>query len=606
VTLLFDVTLRGTAPDGTPLVETYLAVTIGSDSDKPDSLIWQVNSGPSQLALAEDFGKGAVLRLPRGRSAWRYLNSDEVRFDDAHFDQAHFAGGVCIERGVFDVSRFANSPPEAEEAVFAPLSPLADPTVDVQFRWVRYQPGTFSVNLPADLPGKFGARFDQARFALPGKAPETFSGVVLEASVLSGPGGDPDYLVNRINAASKLVTAQFLNQPNPPLGWEAMNVPFRHPRARPLTLGNDANPAKIFLAEKGVPGLIEVSARQPGVWGNSIEVTARPAGPARYDVTIGLAAARFESARQIALVGHLTAPGEDSLPALPQEILRPQPVGVLHARAAGVRAEVTRDRAEAPPLPPGGRVGSKPIPPATFLEFDGFDGYVEVPDSSNLSIPTTGALTISAWMRPDTLKFPRTDATGYVHWLGKGEGSGVQGSQEWAFRMYSEGNSENRQNRISFYVFNPQGHEGIGSYFQDAVKPGEWIHVVGIADGKNTFIYKNGLYRKCDQYAEKGDASCESHAPLFVTPVHAQAPLRMGHRDGNSFFLGALAEIRVWNRPLTRSEIANLYVLNIAPHDGLVAEYLLNEGQGTRVHDTVGGNDGTIYGATWKTAPREP
>ena len=42
----------------------------------------------------------------------------------------------------------------------------------------------------------------------------------------------------------------------------------------------------------------------------------------------------------------------------------------------------------------------------------------------------------------------------------------------------------NRRNRISFYVFNPDGHLGVGSYFQDPVIQGEWIHVLGIADGQ--------------------------------------------------------------------------------------------------------------------------
>jgi len=606
IAMLFDVTVTGTALDGTPLVETYAGVTIGGDSSASDSLMWQVNSGMSQLVIAEELDKGAALNLPRGRSKWIYLNFNEARFNRDLFDEAHFAAGICREGGIFDVSRFTNSPPEPEVAVFSPTPPLDDPTVDVRFHWVRCQAGAFVVNLPADLPEEFGARFDQGRFAVQGNSPEIFPDVVLEASVLSGPGGDPDYLVNRINTSSKLVTAKSLTQPNPPLGWETMTVPFRHPRAQPLTLGNDTSPGKMYLAENGVAGLIELSARQPGVWGNSIEVTARPAGPARYDVTIGLAAARFESARQIAWAGHLTPPGDDPLPALISEILRPQPVGVLHAKAAGVRAVVTRDRADAEPLPRPAGEGPGGAPRSTYLLFDGFSSYVEVPDSPALSVATTGALTVSVWMRPDSLKFPRTDGSGYVNWLGKGQGSGAQGKQEWTFRIYSQGNSENRQNRISFYVFNPEGGKGVGSYFQDLIAAGEWIHVVGVADGKNTSIYKNGLFRKCDQYATTGDGSCESHAPLAITPVHGGAPFRMGHRDANSYFLGGLAKIRIWNRPLSKVEIAGLYALGVVPLGGLVAEYLLNEGQGTRAHDTKGGNDGTIFGATWKSASPEP
>ncbi|HEV2359509.1 MAG TPA: LamG domain-containing protein [bacterium] len=602
---LFDVTFSGAAADGTAVVEAHSGVTIGTGTGTPDSLTWQVNSAPSQLVFGEEVDKGAALILPRGRSEWLYLNCDSARYDRGHFDQTRFAGGTCHERGIFDVSRFADAAPEVEAAVFAPAPPLTDPTVEVLFQWVRYRPGAFVVNLPADLPEAFGARFDEARFGLPGNTPETFPSAVLEPSVLGDPGGDPDYLVNRINDrinGSKLVTARFLNQPSPPLGWEPMVVPFRHPRARALTLGSRGAPARIYLAEQGVPGLIELSARQPGVWGNSIEVTARRAGPARYDVTVGYKAARFESARQIAFAGQITAPKDDPLPALIDAILRPQPVGILHAKAAGVRADVTRDRTDVEPTP-GTVVGGGGAPgfPGTYLQFDGIRSYVEVPDSDKFSITATGALTVSAWMKPDTLKFPRTDGTGYVHWLGKGEGSGAQGTQEWAFRMYSRDNTEHRQNRISFYVFNPEGHEGVGSYFQDPITLGRWIHVVGVADGERTYIYKNGVFRKCDQYRGTGDGSCESHPPLVITPKRGDAPLRMGHRDGHGYFLGGLAEIRVWNRSLSRAEIAALYSSGVVPRAGLVAEYLLDEGQSTIAHDTVGRSDGTIFGAAWES-----
>ena len=345
---IYDVTLSQAAPDGTVIDESYSTVTIGA-AIGDDSLLFQVNSRPSQFVLADSMNKGDALRLPRGRSNWIYLSCNNARFDFNHFDRAHFAGAVCREYGIFDVSRFAQGPPDCERTLFAPPPPLSGPTVELRLAWPRYQPGAFVLNLPSDLPERYGARFDQARFALPGNAPESFPGTVLESSVLSGPDGDPDYLVNRINEkdkGSKLVSAKFLTQPNPPLGWEEMTAPFRHPRARTLTLGSVNAAAKMYLAEQGVTGLIELSARQPGVWGNSIEVTVRRAGPARYDVTIGYAAARFENARAIALAGRITTGGEDPLPALTEKVLRPQPVGVLHAKAAGVRAEVSRDRAE--------------------------------------------------------------------------------------------------------------------------------------------------------------------------------------------------------------------------------------------------------------------
>ncbi|MGH9197117.1 MAG: hypothetical protein ACRD1T_15435, partial [Acidimicrobiia bacterium] len=117
--------------------------------------------------------------------------------------------------------------------------------------------------------------------------------------------------------------------------------------------------------------------------------------------------------------------------------------------------------------------------PQTYLMFDGIDDYVDVESHPDFSLATTGQLTVSVWMKPAALYFPTTEGNGYVHWLGKGGPN----QQEWAFRIYSKDttHAENprrcdpgepfittRQNRISFYVFPPEGGQGVGSYFQYA------------------------------------------------------------------------------------------------------------------------------------------
>jgi hypothetical protein len=232
---------------------------------------------------------------------------------------------------------------------------------------------------------------------------------------------------------------------------------------------------------------------------------------------------------------------------------------------------------------------------SSFVEFNGSSAYVEVPDSADLSVSSTGALTVSAWMRPDTLTFPNTEGSGYVHWLGKGS----PGQHEWVLRMYSQNNQENRANRISFYVFNQAGGLGIGSHFEDPVMPGEWIHVVGVADGRRTRIYKNGVPRDCDQYTFNDDPNCDHYAPnLWITPKHGNAPLRLGTRDLHSYFQGALAQVRLWNRALSADEIADLYQQDQASRTGLVAEYLFTEGSGTIAHDTAGEHAGTLVEST--------
>ncbi len=228
------------------------------------------------------------------------------------------------------------------------------------------------------------------------------------------------------------------------------------------------------------------------------------------------------------------------------------------------------------------------VAPQDFLQFDGFGDYVEIPDSTDFSVSTTGGLTVSAWMRPDALTFPVEESTGYVHWLGKGQ----LNHQEWTFRMYGLDNTDvpYRENRISFYVFNNGPGRGCGSYFQDPVEEGKWIHVTGVVDGvaETVSIYKNGGLRRTTSYSG------------IITPTHANAPLRIGTRDFASFFQGAIAQVRVWSRVLTDAEINDLYAINVVPRDGLVAEYLLNEGALDVAHDTAGAHDGMVFGTlTW-------
>ncbi|PSB20971.1 hypothetical protein C7B65_06090 [Phormidesmis priestleyi ULC007] len=325
---LFDVTVQPTHGKAEP----YSRVTIGGATTN-DSLVYQI-CVRSRLVVATALNKGQVLTLPQGKSNWIYLDCYSSRFDQAYFDEGHFAGGVCYERGIFDVSRFENEeePPQLA-AVFAAAT-IVDPPVEITFAWQTYQPGSFQVNLPADLPTPFGARFNQARFSQEKGKPDLYPEAVLENT------GDPTFdqahsLVNLLER-SNLVKAEEVDRI--PLGWKPITLPFRKPQR--LTLGTASKPAQIYLIEKaladqGVNRFIKVQAREPGTWGNDLKVSARPAGAAMYEVTIAYTASRFENARRVALGNPLSV--------LTQEILHPQPIGVLQAKAAGVEVDVTRE-----------------------------------------------------------------------------------------------------------------------------------------------------------------------------------------------------------------------------------------------------------------------
>jgi hypothetical protein len=245
--------------------------------------------------------------------------------------------------------------------------------------------------------------------------------------------------------------------------------------------------------------------------------------------------------------------------------------------------------------PPDSMPGASQVAyPRPYLHFNGTSAYAEIPSRPALSLSDSG-LTVAAWLRPDTLAFPKHEGSvrdqQYVHWLGKG----VPGQQEWSFRIYSLTPAGPRQTRISFYIFSPGGDRGCGSYAQDPIQPGQWIHVVGTVDPatKQVTLYKNGRFRHSASYAS-------------LTPAPGTAPLRLGTRDFGSFFDGAVGPVLVWRRPLSARQVGALYAANTVPSDGLVAEYRLTEGSGATIRDTVAPNSGALHGAIWQSTLSPP
>jgi hypothetical protein len=187
--------------------------------------------------------------------------------------------------------------------------------------------------------------------------------------------------------------------------------------------------------------------------------------------------------------------------------------------------------------------------------YDGVKQYLTIPDARDWSVTRTGALTVEAWLRPDTLQFPNGEGPGkgYVHWLGKGSPQ----NQEYVARMYSLHNPENRPNRISGYAFNLAGGEGAGSYFQDVVRVGQWIHYALVihtrrVDTENPTgyvkVYKNGRLKDQDALVD-----------YAVVPGDGTAPLRVGTRDLGSFFKGAIGKEAVYNHEVTADRLLRHY-----------------------------------------------
>ncbi|QTE27769.1 hypothetical protein [Pengzhenrongella sicca] len=281
---------------------------------------------PELVHVAPAPGAGAdgtrALTVRRGRNRWSFTQCRAARFDEAVFDTDRFAGGACTEEAVFDLSRLG---PAETPAVFAAAATHAA-TAHVAVTWDAHEAGAFEVSLPRELDVRFGVELGQARFGA--AEPELLPGVVTE------PLTDDQHVVTRINTGSRLIEARLA--PAVPIGWAPVALPFRDPA--PLTLGRPDAEARLYVSGPGLaPGFLELRAAEVGAYGNEITVTARVAGPAIYDLEVRLPGGRFENARAVVF--------GPPLPTLADDLLAPRPVGVGTAKAAGIRAHVTRDRA---------------------------------------------------------------------------------------------------------------------------------------------------------------------------------------------------------------------------------------------------------------------
>ncbi len=195
----------------------------------------------------------------------------------------------------------------------------------------------------------------------------------------------------------------------------------------------------------------------------------------------------------------------------------------------------------------------------TALVFDGKTAYVEIPSHAAFSQPTSGAgFSVEAWMRPDVLEFSGEREENYVHWLGKGENGNK--NMEWAFRFYPKSSRE-RSNRVSAYIFNAGQGNGSGAYVQEVIEAGKWMHIVAVFDPGDATNPKAGvsIYKDGKLAGSPATHSKALYEAYNVMPVAGSAPLRLGSRDKNSFFTGAIDEVAIYPRVLTALEIADNY-----------------------------------------------
>lgn len=168
------------------------------------------------------------------------------------------------------------------------------------------------------------------------------------------------------------------------------------------------------------------------------------------------------------------------------------------------------------------------------LSFNGSGDDVNVPQSSSIDFGASQNFTVALWIRT-------TQAGAASSWpdiLSKDDRIATR--QGYSLVLHSE----NVDTRWSFEIYvNGTGYDVFGS---TDIADGSWHHIVGIRQGSSLLAYEDGVF------ANSGTGSSGS--------VSKNIPLRFAEAPNDSAGItGQLDDVRIYNRALSATEVANLY-----------------------------------------------
>ena len=200
------------------------------------------------------------------------------------------------------------------------------------------------------------------------------------------------------------------------------------------------------------------------------------------------------------------------------------------------------------------------------ISFDGVNDYISGGNSTSLQI--RNAITISAWVK------------------GSGGGKIVNKGRS----DHAQGDYDLKKTGFTLYVDSlgyPNGNKSVSFTSPDNV----WAHIVATYDGDYMRVYVNNALAGSTQI---GSHTIDSYGrDLWIGSNNR------GSIQASDWFNGLIDEVRVYNRALSKDEIAQLYQFNPNP----VAYWSFDEGVGTTAYDKSGNNynAGLINGASWTT-----
>src|SRR5882762_9831648 len=159
--------------------------------------------------------------------------------------------------------------------------------------------------------------------------------------------------------------------------------------------------------------------------------------------------------------------------------------------------------------------------------FDGDRDYVQIPNASDLNIPS-GLITVDAWINP------ATRGQYYPGILNKGD-VGPLSKESYALFLDPRGN-------VGFLVNSTGTPAGRGIVFGSTFLPlNTWTFVAGTYDGKSVNVYVNGTL----------DGTVPKTGGINGTPDPVLIGKSQRTLDNNSYFNGSIDEVELFNRVLS-------------------------------------------------------
>ena len=171
---------------------------------------------------------------------------------------------------------------------------------------------------------------------------------------------------------------------------------------------------------------------------------------------------------------------------------------------------------------------------ASALEFDGIDDCVSIPNAESLT-PAEN-FTVMAWMKPGSLTH---DVVG----MNKEQSYGILVRKNGDSAVTFEFNMTNDKGRSST-VYDSNAYDPTSNDYTPYLI-NQWHHVAGVYNGRKIILYINGVM------IDKARASGST--------LNTPSPLVIGSGGANSFFSGAIDDVRMYNTALSDSEIRSIF-----------------------------------------------